>query len=89
MSKNKSKKDICAILANKGGRNICQTNQQILTKEATVATIKKNLDIPMAVSDAEAFLVDTINNASTLPKLAPIYRDVPAGNIDALSVGRP
>ncbi|MFH5779068.1 phage major capsid protein [Heyndrickxia oleronia] len=64
------------------------TNQQILTKEATVATIKKNLDIPMAVSDAEAFLVDTINNASTLPKLAPIYRDVPAGNIDALSVGR-
>ncbi|GIN39041.1 phage major capsid protein [Heyndrickxia oleronia] len=64
------------------------TNQQFLTKEATVATIKKNLDIPMAVSDAEAFLVDTINNASTLPKLAPIYRDVPAGNIDSLSVGR-
>lgn len=63
-------------------------NQTILTKEATVATIKKNLDIPMAVSDAEAFLVDTINNASTLPKLAPLFRDVAAGNIDALSVGR-
>jgi len=63
-------------------------NQTILTKETTVATIKKNLDIPMARSDAEAFLVDTINNASTLPKLQPIYRDVPAGNIDALSVGR-
>jgi len=64
------------------------TNQQILTKEATVSTIKKNLDIPMAVSDAEAFLVDTINNATTLPKLQPLYRDVAAGNIDALSVGR-
>ncbi|WP_309087188.1 phage major capsid protein [Domibacillus sp.] len=64
------------------------TNQQILTKEATVATIKKNLDIPMAVSDAQAFLIDTINTASTLPKLDPIYRDVAAGKIDALSVGR-
>ena len=63
-------------------------NQQIISKESTVATIKKNLDIPMAVSDAEAFLVDTINSASTLPKLAPIYRDVAAGNLDALSVGR-
>ncbi|OLN21858.1 capsid protein [Domibacillus antri] len=63
-------------------------NQQILTKEAAVATIKKNLDIPMAVSDAEAFLVDTINTATTLPKLQPIYRDVAAGNLDALSVGR-
>lgn len=64
------------------------TNQQILTKEATVATIKKNLDIPMAVSDAQSFLVDTINTASTLPKLEPIYRDVAAGKIDSLSVGR-
>lgn len=63
-------------------------NNTLINKESTVATIKKNLDIPMASSDAEAFLVDTINNASTLPKLAPIYRDVPAGNIDALSVGR-
>ncbi|WP_252503271.1 phage major capsid protein [Sporosarcina sp. Marseille-Q4943] len=65
-----------------------KTNQTILSKESTVASIKKNLDIPMAVKDAEAFLVDTINTASTLPKLAPIYRDVAAGNLDALSVGR-
>ncbi|WP_153732538.1 phage major capsid family protein [Sporosarcina obsidiansis] len=65
-----------------------KTNQTILSKESTVASIKKNLDIPMAVSDAEAFLVDTINTASTLPKLNPLYRDVAAGNIDALSVGR-
>ncbi len=64
------------------------TNQQIISKDSAVATIKKNLDIPMAVSDAEAFLVDTINSASTLPKLNPLYRDVAAGNIDALSVGR-
>lgn len=64
------------------------SNQTILNKESTVARIKKNLDIPMAISDAEAFLVDTINTASTLPKLQPIYRDVAAGNLDALSVGR-
>ncbi|WP_203363078.1 phage major capsid protein [Bacillus sp. REN10] len=64
------------------------TNQQILSKEAAVATIKKNLDIPMATGDAEAFLVDTINTASTLPKLQPLYRNIAAGNIDALSVGR-
>jgi hypothetical protein len=64
------------------------TNQEIMNKDSAVATIKKNLDIPMARSDAEAFLVDTINNATTLPRLAPLYRDVPAGNIDALSVGR-
>lgn len=65
-----------------------KTNQQIINKEAAIASIKKNLDIPMAVKDAEAFLVDTINNATTLPSLSPIYRDVAAGNIDALSVGR-
>jgi|SRR5690625_4923948 len=63
-------------------------NQDILNKESTVASIKKNLDIPMAVKDAEQFLVDTINTASTLPKLTPIYKDVAAGNIDALAVGR-
>lgn len=65
-----------------------QTNQELINKESTVATIKKNLDIPMAAKDAEAFLVDTINQAKTLTSLQPIYRDVPAGNLDALSVGR-
>lgn len=65
-----------------------RTNQSIMSKESMVESIKKNLDIPMATSDAEAFLVDTINNATTLPKLQPIFRDVPAGNLDALSVGR-
>lgn len=65
-----------------------KTNQQIINKESQIASIKKNLDIPMAVKDAEAFLVDTINNAKTLNSLVPIYRDVAAGNIDALSVGR-
>lgn len=65
-----------------------KTNQEIINKETAIASIKKNIDIPMAVKDAEAFLVDTINNASTLPSLSPIYRDVPAGNLDVLSVGR-
>ncbi len=65
-----------------------KTNQQIINKESEIASIKKNLDIPMAVKDAEAFLVDTINNATTLSKLSPIYRDVAAGNLDVLSVGR-
>lgn len=65
-----------------------KTNQEIINKETAIASIKKNIDIPMAVKDAEAFLVDTINNAKTLNALVPIYRDVAAGNIDALSVGR-
>jgi hypothetical protein len=65
-----------------------KTNQEIINKETAIASIKKNIDIPMAVKDAEAFLVDTINNAKTLNSLVPIYRDVAAGNIDALSVGR-
>ncbi|AGK52027.1 phage major capsid protein [Bacillus sp. 1NLA3E] len=64
------------------------TNQQIITKENQLSTIKKNIDIPMATSDAQAFLIDTINKATTLPKLNPIFRDVAAGNLDALSVGR-
>ncbi|WP_404407722.1 phage major capsid protein [Jeotgalibacillus malaysiensis] len=64
------------------------TNQELLNKQDQVQSIKKNLDIPMGVSDAEAFLVDTVNNASTLPKLNPLFKNVPAGNIDVLSVGR-
>ncbi|GAK11391.1 phage major capsid protein [Geomicrobium sp. JCM 19039] len=64
------------------------SNEQMLNKESKLATIKKNIDVPMAVSDAEAFLVDTINSASTLPTLQPIFRDTPAGNLDVLSVGR-
>ncbi|TDQ35275.1 phage major capsid protein [Aureibacillus halotolerans] len=49
-------------------------------------SIKKDLSIPMGHDHAYEFLVDTINNASTLPKLVPIYRGDSAGNIDALSV---
>jgi hypothetical protein len=64
------------------------TNQAILSKEAQISTIKKNLDIPMATNDAYEFLIDTINKATTLPKLNPVFRDVAAGNLDALSVGR-
>jgi hypothetical protein len=64
------------------------TNQAILSKEAQISTIKKNLDIPMATNDAYEFLIDTINKATTLPKLKPVFRDVAAGNLDALSVGR-
>lgn len=64
------------------------TNQEVINKENSITSIKKNIDIPMATSDAEQFLVDTINKATTLPKLVPLYRDVAAGNLDALSVGR-
>lgn len=65
-----------------------KTNQDIINKQSAVESVRKNIDIPMAVSDAEAFLVDTINNAKTLKMLVPLYRNVAAGNIDALSVGR-
>jgi hypothetical protein len=64
------------------------TNNDIIQKEVAITSIKKNLDIPMAISDAEAFLVDTINKVSTLPKLAPLFKNVATGNIDVLYVGR-
>lgn len=64
------------------------TNYDIIQKEVAITSIKKNLDIPMATSDSEAFLVDTINKVSTLPKLAPLFKNVATGNIDVLTVGR-
>lgn len=62
------------------------SNQQVINKEATMSSIKKDLNITLPGDQAYQFLVDTINNASTLPKLQPIYRKDSAGNIDTLSV---
>lgn len=62
------------------------TNQQVINKEATMSTIKKDLNITLPSDQAYQFLVDTIANASTLPKLQPIFRKDSAGNIDTLSV---
>lgn len=64
------------------------SNQQILKSEGQVVTINKNLDFTMPRSEAEAFLVDTIQNATTLPKLQPLYKKIAAGTIPALRVGR-
>jgi len=64
-----------------------RTNQQIL-KSDVVSAIKKNLNIAFPANDAYQFLVDTINNASTLAMLQPMYKSVPAGKIDTLTIGR-
>jgi hypothetical protein len=62
------------------------SNQQVIYKEATMSSIKKDLNIALPSDQAYQFLVDTINNASTLPKLQPIFRKDSAGNIDTISV---
>lgn len=62
------------------------TNQQVIYKEAAMSSIRKDLNITLPSDQAYQFLVDTINNASTLPKLNPIFRKDSAGNIDTLSV---
>lgn len=62
------------------------SNQTIITKEAAITSIRKDLNIALPQDAAYQFLIDTINNASTLPKLQPIFRKDSAGNIDALSV---
>lgn len=62
------------------------SNQAVINKEATLQTIKKDLNITLPQDQAYQFLIDTINNASTLPKLQPVFRNDSAGNIDTLSV---
>lgn len=60
------------------------TNQQIMS--GGVTTIKKDISVTMPHDHAYQFLIDTINNASTMPKLQPIFRNDSAGTIDTLSV---
>lgn len=54
----------------------------------TTAVIMKDLNVPMPAAPSEQFLRDTIVNATTLAKLPVQYKKAPAGNIDALAVGR-
>lgn len=61
-----------------------KVNQDLATQQAN---IQKDLNITFPAMDAYQFLVDTIKNAKTLDRLQPLYKDVPSGNIDALTVG--
>lgn len=61
-------------------------NQTIISKDKGLASIRKSVNITMPRNDAQAFLVDTIGRATTLAKLAPFYRNTPAGQIDTLGV---
>lgn len=62
-------------------------NGQIIAGGSTELVLK-DVNVPLPAGAAQAFLVDTINNASTLSKLGPVYTSAPAGNLDALSVGK-
>lgn len=62
------------------------SNEQLVN--SVKENIAKNLNIAFPANDAYNFLVDTINNAGTLQMLRPMYKSVPAGNIDALKIGR-
>lgn len=62
------------------------SNQQVIHKEAAMSSIRKDLNITLPQDQAYQFLIDTIANSSTLPKLQPLYRTSGTGNIDTLSV---
>lgn len=62
-------------------------NGQIIAGGSTELVLK-DVNVPLPQAEAEAFLRDTINKASVLPKLKPYYKKAPAGNIDTLSVGK-
>lgn len=62
-------------------------NGQIIAGGSTELVLK-DVNVPLPQAAAEAFLRDTINKASVLPKLQPYYKKAPAGNIDTLSVGK-
>lgn len=62
-------------------------NGQIISGGSTELVLK-DVNVPLPQAAAEAFLRDTINKATVLPKLKPYYKNAPAGNIDVLTVGR-
>lgn len=62
------------------------TNNQLISKEQQLATIRKSVNIVMPKKEAEAFIVDTLKKATTLPKLNTQYKDVPAGKLPKLKV---
>lgn len=62
-------------------------NGQIIAGGSTDILLK-DVNVPLPQAAAEAFLRDTINKATVLPKLNPYYKKAPAGNIDTLSVGK-
>ncbi|MBO1583131.1 phage major capsid protein [Bacillus sp. XF8] len=62
-------------------------NGQIIAGGSTELVLK-DVNVPLPQGEAEAFLRDTINKATVLPKLKPLYKSSPAGNIDTLSVGK-
>lgn len=63
-------------------------NKAIISKAQGIASIQKSINITMPRNDAEAFLVDTVGKATTLAKLAPFYKNTPAGKIDTLGVSK-
>jgi HK97 family phage major capsid protein len=62
-------------------------NNQEMLKSGQTTFVMKDVNIPLPTAAAQAFLVDTINNAGTLKKLQPHYTSAPAGNIDVLTAG--
>ncbi|MED0705863.1 phage major capsid protein [Aneurinibacillus aneurinilyticus] len=61
-------------------------NSSLISKEQQLASIRKSVNLVMPKKEAEAFLVDTLKMASTLPKLRAKYTDVPSSKIPKLKV---
>ncbi|MED4749942.1 phage major capsid protein [Brevibacillus choshinensis] len=61
-------------------------NNQLISKEQQLATIRKSVNLVMPKKEAEAFMVDTLKKASTLPKLNTKHTDVPSSKLPKLKV---
>ncbi|MED0735662.1 phage major capsid protein [Aneurinibacillus thermoaerophilus] len=62
------------------------TNAQLISREQQLSTIRKSVNLVMPKKEAEAFLVDALKKATTLPKLNTKYTDVPSSKIPRLRV---
>lgn len=60
--------------------------EDLIAKEQGLASIKKSVSVDMPSGDSEQFLVDTLKQATTLPKLKPKFTDKPSGTIPKLTV---
>ena len=62
------------------------TNNQLISKEQQLASIRKSINLTMPKKEAEAFISDTLKKASTLPKLGVKHTDVPSSKLPKLKV---
>ncbi|KMZ42517.1 MULTISPECIES: phage major capsid protein [Bacillales] len=63
-----------------------RTNNELISKEQQLASIRKSINLTMPKKEAEEFMVDTLKKASTLPKIGRKHTDTPSGKLPKLKV---